>query len=130
MFQDILHAGDVKFKFVDEDVCLVSGNKSVRWVLWVGCIEVVGPSHNGCWELSDSCMYCTAIFGIPDHESVVLAYSSQEPIIRTERKFFDANLHSLENSDWLLSLEVPQDDRSIWSSLEYGTLLTSCNNIS
>ena len=98
-------------------------------MLWVRSVQGRGPSNYSDWEFGNSCVDCTSVLGVPNHESVIFTDCSYESIIWTESKSLHANLHSLQNGDWFFGLEVPHDNWSIRSPLENGSFLPRCNDV-
>jgi|DEB0MinimDraft_12_1074336.scaffolds.fasta_scaffold22107_1 hypothetical protein len=99
-------------------------------MLGIRLINLVSPSKDCDGELSDSSVDGGSILGVPDNESVVFSKSSEESIIRTEGQLLNAHLHTLKNSNWLLSVEVPENNRCIRQLLENSSELPCSQDVS
>ena len=84
LLHKVLHARDVEFKLVHEDLILVAQNDGVGWVLGIDMSENITPTENGERHFSDSGMNWCCILSVPNDERVVLTDTSQEATIRTE----------------------------------------------
>ena len=83
--EDVLHGANFEFEAIYEHIGLVGSYHCIRGVLGVGRgVNIVAPCHDLEGEFSYSCMHGGSVNDVPNYEGVVLADTSQEPVIRAE----------------------------------------------